>query len=101
MQKDKDKGHENLEEVPHPFDVNYGLLKTDLELLEASSDLYKVSYSVFAQICLLIKGRANSMKIIHIFGPICNTKRIVCHTLANPLPRWKRYIGLKFESTSV
>ena len=43
MQKDKDKGHEDLEEVPHPFDVNYGLLRTELELLDASSDLYKVS----------------------------------------------------------
>ena len=44
MQKDKDKGHSDLETVPHPHDVNYGLLKTDLELVEPSSELYKVSY---------------------------------------------------------
>lgn len=44
MQKDKDKGHSDLETVPHPHDVNYDLLKTDLELVEPSSELYKVSY---------------------------------------------------------
>eukprot|EP00800_Vazella_pourtalesii_P007918 TRINITY_DN2107_c0_g1_i1.p1 TRINITY_DN2107_c0_g1~~TRINITY_DN2107_c0_g1_i1.p1 ORF type:complete len:597 (+),score=136.95 TRINITY_DN2107_c0_g1_i1:61-1851(+) len=42
MQKDKDKGHSDLETVPHPHDVNYDLLKTDLELVEPSSELYKI-----------------------------------------------------------
>ncbi|XP_076469646.1 protein mono-ADP-ribosyltransferase PARP3-like [Babylonia areolata] len=49
MQKEKDKGMEDKEEVPHPLDVNYGLLKAKLGLVDPKSKEYKVLEKYFAE----------------------------------------------------
>lgn len=42
LQKDQEKAVKNVEEVPHPLDVNYSLLKTKLEYVRTSDQEHKL-----------------------------------------------------------
>lgn len=49
MQKDKDKANEGKEEVPHPLDVDYSLLKAKLGLVSPKSKEYQVLEKYFME----------------------------------------------------
>ena len=54
MQKEKTKGLEGKEEVPHPLDVDYGLLKARLSLLDPKTKDFKV-------------GAAQTMTVVPVY----------------------------------
>ncbi|KAK7496119.1 hypothetical protein BaRGS_00012529 [Batillaria attramentaria] len=49
MQKEKDKDLADKEEVPHPLDVNYGLLKAQLKLVDPKSKEFQVLQKYFTE----------------------------------------------------
>ncbi|KAL8585846.1 hypothetical protein ACOMHN_040071 [Nucella lapillus] len=49
MQKDKEKANEGKEEVPHPLDVDYELLKTKLGLVDPKSKEFKTLQKYFLE----------------------------------------------------
>ena len=55
MKKEKEKAvSKDVEEVPHPIDVDYGLLKAKLTLVDPKSNEFKVIKCYFLCITVII-----------------------------------------------